>query len=193
MSTAGGAAPVGDRPQPPVPPPPVAEAAMNRAFGDLRDARQDASPKVTVGVGCGGALVCLVVLIIVGTVGEKLSVFSAVYSLLHVVALVLVFAGLGLAVFGFRGLAGGARANYLYAGGIVHTHRKTVTAVAWPDAVRMRPVHGKQQGSEGKVLAYVLTGRDGTAIPLALALVNGRDPFLDQVIDAVRRGGGVVE
>ncbi|HEY3685731.1 MAG TPA: hypothetical protein VGL93_22055 [Streptosporangiaceae bacterium] len=187
MSTAAG------RPAPPVPPQDVTETAARLGFGEPRDARQDASPRVSGGIGCGGAIVCLLLLIGLAAITSHLSIFSWAYSLLHAVGIGLLIAGASLAIFGFRGLAGGSRSNFLYAGGIVHRHRSKITAVAWRDAVRMRPVRGKQRGSEGKVLAYVLQARDGASFPVVVAAKDGRDPFLDQVIDAVRSNGGVVE
>lgn len=174
-------------------PAPVAEIAGQRGFGALLDSRQDVSVGRTVGIGCGGCLVCIAVAFGIGAITAGLSLFSAGYTVLHALSVGVLFAGLGLGTYGLRGLIQGPRTYYLYSGGIVRRLRSGVAAIAWPEAARMVPVYGKKQESAGKVLGYRLDARDGTSFVLTLALVDGRDGFLDQVIEHVRRNGGVVQ
>lgn len=174
-------------------PAPVAEVAGQRGFGALLDSRQDVSVGRTVGIGCGGCLVCIALVFGLSAISASFSVFSLGYSVFHALGFGVLFAGLGLGAFGLRGLIQGPRTYYLYAGGIVRRLRSGVAAIAWPDATRLVPVYGKKQESAGKVLGYRLDARDGTSFVLTLALVDGRDPFVDQVIEHVRRNGGVVQ
>jgi len=174
-------------------PPPVAEVVARRGFGAYLAGRQDVAVRRTLGIGCGGAVVCLALLFGVAAGTSGVSPLSWTYSLVHAVAVGLFVAALSLGVFGLRALALGPRVNYLYEGGIVQRRRSGVSAIAWPDAVRMSPVYGKAQGHEGQVLAYRLDARDGTSITVAVVLSDNRDPFLDQVIEHVRRNGGVIQ
>jgi hypothetical protein len=97
-------------------------------------------------------------------------------------------------VYGIRGLVVGARTHYLYAGGIVHSRRGGPRAVAWPEVIRLKSVYNRRsQGQEGKVLGYRLEAQDGTSFTIPLSLVNGRDAFVDRIVDALRRHGRPIE
>lgn len=171
----------------------VTGEAARRGFGALLDVRQEGSAGASAGVGCGGAVVCAVLLFGGGQLLPEPDVFSWWYSVEHFVAVALFLMILGLTVYGLRGLLLGARHQYLYAGGIVHRARSRVRAVAWPDVLRLRPIYGRSQGDAGKVLGYHVEARDGTTFPIAVIAPDGRDPFLDRVIDSVRRNGGTIE
>lgn len=172
-------------------PPPVTEIAALRGFGALLDARNDIPVGRNVGVGCGGAIVCIALL---GGIGSMLSSPSAASNdfLGQAVVTFLFFFALGLGGYGIRSAVLGPRVYYLYPGGIVRRLRSGASAIAWPDAARLVPVYGKKSDA-GKVLGYRLQARDGTEFLVGLRLANGRDPFVDQIVEQVRRNGGTVQ
>ena len=192
-AAAGGPAdPARDRGAAVVPEQVVREAAR-RGFGALLDARQQGSAAASVTVGCGGALVGILVLVVAAQLLPEPSIFSWWHSIEHLAAVALFLMILGLGVYGVRGLLLGGRHHYLYAGGIIQRGRSRLYAVAWRDVVSLRAVYGHSQENAGKVLGYRVEARDGTAFPIAVIMSGGRDPFLDRVIDCVRRHGGVIE
>lgn len=174
-------------------PPPVTEIAARNGFGALLASRNDVPVGRTLGIGCGGSIACLVVLSVVASVADHVvSPLSWGYSVVHAVSFGLFIAALWLGVYGLRAAILGPRVYYLYPGGVVRRLRSGVAAIAWPDGLRLIPVYGKKEDA-GKVLGYRLQARDGTEFVITVSLVNGRDPFVDRIIEQVRRNGGTVE
>src|SRR5262245_2815222 len=132
-------------------PPPVAETVARRGFGAYLAAREEVAVRRALAIGCGGAIACLALLAAVAAAPSRASPFSVTSSVARALSIGLFVAALSLGVFGLRGLIAGPRVNYLYEGGIVHRRRSAVSAVAWPDAVRMSPVYGRSQGHEGQI------------------------------------------
>lgn len=166
----------------------VAREAARHGFGEMLDARQKGSPSGAVTVGCGGALVGIAVLVAAALLPEP-SALPLWRSVGHQAAGALFLAIVALGTYGLRGLVLGARHHYLYAGGLVQRGRSRVYSVAWRDVVRLRAVHARAKGRPGKLLGYRVEARDGRTFRIA-ARLSGRDPFLDRLIDCVRREGG---
>jgi hypothetical protein len=166
----------------------VAGLAAARGLGALVDVRQGVSASRAVTVGWGTGAVALVLALAVGYESSQTPAFSAAHALLHALTLAFLFTAVGGIGYGARGLAAGTRAYYLYAGGLVLTRRSGPQAVGWPQAVRLRSVHQRGDGSTaGRVAGYRLEATDGTSILVPLVLVDGRDAFVDQLVAAMRR------
>ncbi|MFB7666921.1 hypothetical protein ACFC1R_23725 [Kitasatospora sp. NPDC056138] len=166
----------------------VGRLAAANGLGELLDVRRGISPKRAVAVGWGTAAVSLALVLALGSETVKTSMFSFAHSILHALTIAFLFMTVGGIGYGVRGLVAGARAQYLYADGIVHLSRSGPRAVKWPDVAQLRSVHQRgDQSTVGRVVGYRLEPRDGAAFLIPLVLVDGRDAFVDQVVAAVRR------
>lgn len=140
----------------------------------------------------GGVMVAVGVLgmVVATAIGEGTSVFDAGYTILRFVVLFFFFLLVSGLIIAIRGLVVGSRAHFLHAGGLVSVRRGGPVAVAWPEIESLEALYNRrQQGSEGKVLGYRVHagGRPVFAVPLAV--VDGRDAFMDRIIEQVRAHG----
>jgi hypothetical protein len=165
----------------------VGRAAAEHGLGALVDVRREVPMGAAVVRGGVVAVVSTALLVLVGYLAKDLSVFDLSYSLMRFVGLVLFFTAFGGFLYAVRGLVVGSRSHYLFAGGLVHLRRGGPRAVAWPQVDLLKPVYNRRsQGSEGTVLGYEVQvgGRALFAVPLVLT--DGRDPFVDRVIERLR-------
>jgi hypothetical protein len=165
----------------------VGRLAAQRNFGPFLDIRREVPVSEALIKGWGTAGVSFGLMILVSWIASDTGVFSLARSILRFFALIFFFMFVWGLVYGIRGLVVGSRVHYLFSGGLVHSRRSGLRAVAWPEVAVLKSVYNRrQQGSEGKVLGYRVESRDGSSFTIPLALVNGRDAFIDQVVGNLR-------
>jgi hypothetical protein len=165
----------------------VGRAAAEHGLGALVDVRREVAMGAAVVRGGVVAVVSCALLVLVSYLAKDMSVFGLAYSLTRFGGLVLFFAAFAGFLYAVRGLVVGSRSHYLFAGGLVHLRRGGPRAVAWPQIDLLKPVYDRRsRGSEGKVLGYEVQvgGRALFAVPLVLT--DGRDPFMDRIIERLR-------
>jgi len=171
----------------------VDRLAAERGLGELAEVRADQSVRRALLQYWGMAVLGGLLLWVVGTVQDGVSVFSGLYSLLHAVVWFCFLVCLWGFVYGLRALILGSSAHYRYAQGLVFHRRSQLKAVTWQEVTRAKPVYGrKQQGAEGKVLGYELHTGEGLAFAVPLRLRNGKDTFVDAVLAQLQAHGCVV-
>jgi hypothetical protein len=165
----------------------VARLAAQRGFGALLDVRREVPMTTALVKGWGIAAASFAMMWLLSSLGGGTSMFSAIYSVLHFVAVFFFFMFVWGVAYGIRGLVVGSRSHYLYAGGLVHSRRSGPQAVAWPEVGRLTSVYNRRgQGGEGKVLGYKVEAQGGTSFMVPLLLVNGRDAFVDRLMEHLR-------
>jgi hypothetical protein len=177
-----GATPVGEEP-----PPGVTAMAHSRQLGPRVASRKLMNPFVVAGVSLVIALGCLGLLIIMSTVFSDVE--GALSPLVRGLALFLCFGFVGALTYGLATLARGAQSFHVYAGGFVHRRNSKVRAYGWAEVAELRPVIGKRGDAAGKVQSYQLVPRSGPPIGIPLAIENGRDEFMDQLMAVLRHHG----
>lgn len=171
----------------------VARFATGYGLGELIDVRREIPEKAAI-KGFGLAALLFLGLLTTSGLAEPLSAFSLLYSVLRLIALLFFFASLWMLIYGIRALVIGPRAYYLYAGGLVCGGRGQPRAASWSDVLRLEPVYNRRsQGSEGKIMGYRVELKDGSNFALPLVLVDGRDAFIDRVVDCLRSPGRPIE
>jgi len=192
VSIQGGPTPPSPASTPTDVPPEVAQAAAQRGFGALVNARLMNRPMTTAMVYLGLGVACLVLLLVsswlIGTVFHPTS-FSFAWSILRIVPLIFCFGMVLAPVYALRIILLGSRSYFAYTNGFVYRHNRRVQAVAWPEVRELRSVIGTRGDTAGKLLHYDLVPVSGPAIPIPINIVNGRDEFLDHVIAALRHHG----
>jgi len=164
----------------------VGRLAAQRNFGPFVDIRREVPTSEALIKGWGTAAVSVGLLVLVSWIANDTSVFSLARSILRFFALIFLFMAVWGLVYGIRGLVVGSRAHYMFAGGLVHRRRSGVRAVAWPEVIVLKSVYNRRnQGSEGKVLGYRVEYQGGS-FTIPLALVDGRDAFIDQIVANLR-------
>lgn len=174
-------------------PPAVAQAANGRGFGELLNGRKNL-PLTSALIGFGAFVAGILVLF-------GLSALSAADDsgwarvFLRPIGLGICVAGVGGLAYAIRVLVTGPVHAYLYRGGLVASHRTTLTVLAWPEIAAMTPRLGTRGNAKGKVLGYDVRARTGTSA-LIPATGNRSDPhdaaFTDQLAFLVRQAGGQV-
>jgi hypothetical protein len=173
-------------------PPEVEQAAAQRGFGTLLDARQFNRPVVTAVIYLVIGVACLVLLMVSSWLIQKVfhpSSFSVAWSILRIVPLLFCFGMVIAPVYALRILVVGSQSYFVYTNGLVYLHRRSVHAVAWPEVSELRSVVGTRGDSAGKLLRYDLVPVGGSPVPLPIVIEDGRDAFLDHVIAALRQHG----
>lgn len=178
-----GATPAGEEP----PPPPVTALAQSRGFGPLVASRKLANPLVVSGLSLVAALVCLGLLILMSSLFPDVE--GALTPLIRGAALFLCFGFVIMLTYAIATLVRGAQSFHIYGGGFVHRRNGKVHAYAWPEIAELRPVVGKRGDAAGKVQSYQLVPRSGPVVAIPLAIENGRDPFMDQLMAALHHHG----
>jgi hypothetical protein len=168
----------------------VLQRAGERSLGAPVDARREVggAPAVLTGLVVAGGSLAL--LIGVGAVGEAAdaSPFSAVFSLLRFVALFFFFSFVWGVLSAIRGAVVGTRITYLFAGGLVHRRRRSLRPVPWSGIDALESVIDKRDRA-GKVAGYRVKVSEGPDFVVPLLLVDGRDPFIDRVVDELAACG----
>jgi hypothetical protein len=171
-------------------PPDAAQAAAARGFGALLGARINNRPMVTALVYFVLSAVCLVMLLVTSwLIGEVFHPASGslVWSVLRIVPLAFCFGFVILPVYAIKALVAGSRSLFAYPNGLVYKHNKEIQAVAWPEVTELKSVVGTRGEQAGKLLYYNLVPAAGKPIPLPINVVDGKDEFLDHVIEGLRR------
>jgi hypothetical protein len=169
------------------PPPAVAALAQSRQFGPCIANRKLMNPLMVGGVSVVVALACLGLLILMSSVFSDVE--GALSPLIRGAALFFCFGFVGALTYGIATLVRGAQSFHVYAGGFVHRRNSKVRAYAWPEVAELRPVVGKRGDAAGKTLSYQLVPRGGAPIGIPLAIENGRDGFMDELMAALRHHG----
>jgi hypothetical protein len=172
----------------------VAQLAAQRGFGNLLDIRREVPLSAALIRGWGIAAVSFALMLLVAWLGQDTSVFSLARSILRLFVLFFFFLFVWGLVYGIRGLVVGSRVHYLYEGGLVHSRRSGLRAVTWPEVTVLKSVYNRRsQGGEGKVLGYRVETQGGTAFTIPLALVDGRDTFIDRIVERLRAHGRPIQ
>jgi hypothetical protein len=167
------------------PPPKVSRLAASYGLGRLLGSRKRANP---FGDALGWLIVsmaCFAVLYLSDTylppslAGPFLRVIQQIVTV--------VFAILGVIAFAcaVRALAIGARAYLIYTEGFVYVRNRKAEIVDWSDVIGLTEIHGKR----GTPRNYELRLRSGRPVSVPLSTVDGRDPFVEQLIAIVRGRG----
>jgi hypothetical protein len=167
------------------PSPKVSRIAASHGLGHLLGSRKRANPFADAGGWLIVSMACFAVLYLSDTYLPPSVAGSFVHPIQRVVTVV--FASLGLIAFAFaiRALALGARAYFIYAEGLVYLRNGKAQIVGWSDVTGLTAVHG----TRGTPRHYQLRLRRGRPVAVPLSTVDGRDPFVDQLVAIVRGHG----
>lgn len=177
-----GATPLGEEPHPA-----VTALAHNRQLGPRLASRKLLNPLMVGGVSLVVALACLGLLILMSTVFPDPE--GALTPLVRGAALFFCFGFVGALTYSIATLVRGAQSFHVYAGGFVHRRNSKVRAYGWPEVAELRPVVGKRGDAAGKVQSYQLVPRSGPPVGIPLAIENGRDEFMDQLMAVLHHHG----
>jgi hypothetical protein len=177
-----GAMPLGEEP-----PPNVTAMAHSRQLGPRLASRKLANPLAVFGLSILASAASLGMLILFSWIGQ--SVDGVLHAIVRFGGLFFCFAFVGALVYGLATLARGAQSFHVYAGGFVHRRNSKVSAYNWPEVAELRPVIGKRGDTAGKLQSYQLVPRSGSPIGIPLAIENGRDPFMDQLMAVLQQHG----
>lgn len=171
------------------PPPKVSQLAASRGLGQLLGSRKRANPFADATGWLIVSMACFAVLYLSDTYLPPGLAGSFLQPVQRVVTVV--FAVLGLIAFAFaiRVLAIGARAYFIYSEGFVYVHNGKAQIAGWSDVTGLKAIHG----TRGTPRQYELRLRRGRPVGVPLHTVDGRDPFVDQLVVIVRRLGKRVE
>lgn len=169
------------------PPPDVAATAQRGQLGPHLATRQMMHPLVAGGLGLLASLASLGLLILVSYLATDID--GPVRALLRFVALFFCFAFVGALAWGIAALVRGNRSFHVYAGGFIYRHNGKMRVITWPEVTDLRPVIAKRGAASGKIQHYQLTLHNGKHVPVPLAIVDGRDPFMDQLMAVLRHSG----
>lgn len=179
--------PSGPSPVPSPIPRHVAVAATQRRLGAYLDTRASEQRGRSVAIGCGTSIAAFVAMAMVAGLTAEVSMFDPSYGFIRAVVITLFFLSIGMAFYALRGLVRGNRVNYLFADGIVHAVGSRTQTVLWPEITQLVTEYERRaMGSEGKILGYRVESSDGDPFMIPLTLVNGRDPFVDHVVEQLR-------
>lgn len=169
------------------PPPDVASVAERRQLGPHLTTRQLMNPLVAGGLGLIASVVSLGLLVLVSFLASDID--GPVRALLRFIALFFCFAFVGAFAWGIAALARGSRSFHVYAGGFIYRHNKKIRVITWPEVADLRPVIAKRGQASGKIQYYQLTLHQGKHISVPLAIVDGRDHFMDQLMAVLHHNG----
>jgi hypothetical protein len=165
----------------------VGRAAAEHGLGELVDVRREVVMGRVVLISVGVAVVAGGLLVLISYLAKDLSEFNPLQWLMRFVGLALFFLTFWACLYALRTLVIGSRAHYLFAGGLVNRRRGRPRAVAWPQVEQLKPVYNRRgHGADGTILGYqVRTGGRGL-FTVPLRLTDGRDPFMDRIIERLR-------
>lgn len=169
-------------------PPEVVAAAGDRGLGELVAARKEMNPFVGAGIGLGAAAICYGVMWGVTAIGQRFSLRSAqkLSGWLGLAACILLVLCIGYAIYV---LIHGARAYYIWSDGFIYTHNRTIRAFRWSEVAELRGRRHESGDNAGKVAEYQVVPAEGRPITVPLEVDDGRDEFVDALIDALRAEG----
>jgi hypothetical protein len=171
------------------PPPKVSRLAANNRLGSLLGSRKLTNPFVNA----GGWLVIAAAGFVVLYLGDALvppkmtdTVLPLILRFATYVCFVVGVAATGLAI---RALVIGARAYFIYSNGFVYLHNGRAATFGWSEVIELKAVHITRGVVAGNLQVYRLSRTGGRPVGVPLNIVDGRDPFMDQLV-AVMRGMG---
>jgi hypothetical protein len=170
------------------PPPKVSQLATAHGLGRLLGSRKLANPIADASGWLVVSLACFAVLYLADTYLPAGVAVSFLRPILRLVAVVFCVLGVIAAAFAIRVLVIGARAYFIYAEGFVYLHNGRPSVFGWSDVTGLRAIHGIR-GATGRLQRYELRRTSGRPVGVPLNTVDGRDPFVDQLICVVRRLG----
>jgi hypothetical protein len=169
------------------PPPDVAAAAQHRQLGQHLATRRLMNALVAGGLGLLASVGSLGLLILVSFLASDID--GPVRALLRFIALFFCFAFVGALAWGIAALVRGNRSFHVYAGGFIYRHNGKIRVISWPEVTDLRQVIAKRGEASGKIQHYQLTLHDGKHIAIPLAIVDGRDYFMDQLMAVLHHSG----
>ena len=166
----------------------VSRAAQRLQLGELLDIRRERSTGSMLLAGAATFAVGLVATLLLAAWNgaQRADAYAhpgTTYTQFVAPTGAIMLIGIALAV---RALVIGTRAHYLYTGGLASSRRSGVRALAWPAVTEMWAVRGRDRSA---VAGYRLTGPDSAPILVPLRLDNGRDAFVDRVIEFMNQHG----
>ncbi|BCY11214.1 hypothetical protein [Actinoplanes sp. L3-i22] len=165
----------------------VTALALSRGLGHRVDSRKLANP-VTRGAGLLlAAAASIGLLVLLSYLGQDSDGFF--WEVLHVIALVFCFSAVFLIVSGLRVFIVGAQSFHVFANGFVHRRNGRVQAYTWPEVTELKPVLQTRGEDRGRLLSYALVPRQAKPIAIPVAVVDGRDPFLDNLMGLLQHHG----
>ncbi|WP_436533559.1 hypothetical protein [Actinoplanes sp. HUAS TT8] len=169
------------------PPEDVTALALSRGLGHLVDTRKLPNP-VTRGLGLlVGSAVVFGLLLLLSYLGRDADGFF--WEILHVIALFLCFMVLYFVINAIRVLIIGAQSFHVFTNGFVHRKNGTLRAYVWPELTEFKPVLQTRGENKGTLLHYALVPRHDKPIAVPVAIVNGRDTFLDNLMGLLQHHG----
>ncbi|MFE9425882.1 hypothetical protein ACFYNO_23295 [Kitasatospora sp. NPDC006697] len=165
----------------------VEQLAREHGLDELTGVRRSVSPVRAVAVGWGSALVALALTVVMCHEAAGTTLFTPAGAALHALSLAFLFVFAAGTAVGLRALRAGSRAVYLYDGGLVHTDRAGARAVPWSAIVGLWGIRRPPaRGVPGRLLGYRLLTFDGISFVVPLIPVDGHDPFVARIVEAVR-------
>lgn len=169
------------------PPADVTALALSRGLGHMVDSRSLPNP-VTRGVGMLlSAALSIGLLVLLSYLGKDSDGFF--WEILHVVALFFCFSAVFLIVASIRVFVAGAQSFHVFTNGFVHRRNGRSRAYGWPELAELKPVLQTRGEDKGKLLNYALVPRHDKPIAIPVAVVNGRDTFLDNLMGLLQHHG----
>ncbi|MFI1991673.1 hypothetical protein [Actinoplanes sp. NPDC020271] len=71
----------------------------------------------------------------------------------------------------------------------MHRRNGKVRAYVWPDVAELKPVLQTRGEDKGKLMHYALVPRHDKPIAVPVAIVDGRDTFLDNLMGLLQQHG----
>jgi hypothetical protein len=167
--------------------PDVTSLALSRGLGHPVDSRHLPHPLTRGLTMLGAAAACVALLVLVSWLAQDSS--SVLYEVLHVVGLFFCFSTLFFVVTGIRVFVTGAQSFHVFTNGFVHRRNGRVRAYAWTEIAELKPVLQTRGEGRGRLLHYALVPRHDKPVAIPVALVDGRDSFLDHLIGLLYQHG----
>jgi hypothetical protein len=173
-----------DEKAPPLPggpiPEPVIRLAAERALGEYVAERGWGNPWAKVGQS--------LLLALIAVAGEVVIRVLGILFIFNIALIILFIGGISNAI---AALARGRQDNYLFTGGLVHVRRDSLRAIPWAQVARL----GRSTGNRGLTggRRFPLQLLDGSSVTIPLVQVDGRDTFIERLVDLLKRHGRPVD
>lgn len=169
------------------PPEEVHAIALSRGLGHFVDSRKLPNP-VARGIGMLlSAAGAFAVLLVLGYFAQDRD--GILWEILHFVALAFCFVMVALIGGAIRVFITGAQSFYVYTNGFAHRRNSKLRAYGWNEVTELKPVLQTRGDDKGKLLHYALVPRHDKPIGIPVNIVNGRDPFLDNLMGLLQQHG----
>src|SRR5262249_3902213 len=109
---------------------------------------------------------------------------------LRLVGLMFLAVGAIAVVFAIRALITGARSYFIYTNGFLYLHNGRAAAFRWSEVRGLKMARGaRAAATAGGLRSYELDLTCGRPVGVPMRSVDGRDPFMDQLVTIVRQKG----